>query len=218
MDFLASIRTLEQFAYELMSWVFFYPLTIIRVILNPRAMTQYVLDEIAKPENDSFATGMRPALFLLISLTFGVFLVPLTSAEIAEVAQSKFGKAITDSWVALLTFRMIAFTVYPMTGAIILDRWTPGEVTRQSLRIPFSQQCYIFAPFALIVSPCLVLSARGEVWASILLALAFVWALVAEILFFRDQAKFGWPACVAAAVFTLLVGFSGGMVFFLLMP
>ena len=67
MDFLGAMKTIEQFVYELMSWVLFYPLTMLRVLIRPMQMTDYVLIESGKDEKEAFSTAIRPTLFLLLS-------------------------------------------------------------------------------------------------------------------------------------------------------
>lgn len=147
-DFGEVMKTIEQFVY---------PLTILRVLIRPMQMTDYVLIESGKDEKEAFSTAMRPTLFLLLSLAIGAVLVPFTPEEAAALSQSRIGKAITESIVALIFMHMAVFTFFPIAGALIFDIFTPGEPSRNTLRLPFAQQCYILAPFALIVSPCLVL-------------------------------------------------------------
>ena len=81
MDFLGAMKAIEQFAYELMSWVLFFPLTIYRVIINPVRMMDYVAAETEKDETVAFASAMRPTLFLLLALTIGVLTVPLPTLK-----------------------------------------------------------------------------------------------------------------------------------------
>lgn len=67
MDFVGAMKTIEQFVYELISWVLFYPLTMLRVLIRPMQMTDYVLIESGKDEKEAFSTAIRPTLFLLLS-------------------------------------------------------------------------------------------------------------------------------------------------------
>ena len=41
MDFIRIIRSLEELLYEAMTWIIFYPLTMLRILLNPTRMTLY---------------------------------------------------------------------------------------------------------------------------------------------------------------------------------
>lgn len=183
MDFVGAMKTIEQFVYELMSWVLFYPLTMLRVLIRPMQMTDYVLIESGKDEKEAFSTAMRPTLFLLLSLAIGAVLVPFTPEEAAALSHSRIGKAVTESIVALIFMRMVVFTFFPIAGALIFDIFTPGEPSRETLRLPFAQQCYILAPFALIVSPCLVLMGRGNEWAAVFFLIALAWLAVAQFAF-----------------------------------
>lgn len=208
MDFVGAMKAIEQFAYELMSWVLFYPLTIARVVFRPAAMMDYVVTESAKDETDGFSTAMRPTLFLVLSLSIGAMLVPFSPQEIAALSQGRIGKAITESWVALIFSRTVLFTFFPIAGALIYDIFTPGDVARETLRLPFAQQCYILAPFALIVSPCMVLMGRGSEAATVAFVIALAWLAVAQFLFFRRQAKFRRLPSVAAAFGVIFAGFA----------
>ncbi len=208
MDFLGAMKAIEQFAYELMSWVLFFPLTIYRVIVNPVRMMDYVAAETEKDETVAFAAAMRPTLFLLLALTIGVLTVPFTEAEVLIISATRLGKAITDSWVTLVMFRMIVFTAFPIAGALIHDLFTPGEVDRNTLKKPFLQQCYIMAPFALITSPCLTLASRGDLWAGLALLVSVIWLITVETLFFRRQSRFGWVGSVFSGFTVFLIGYA----------
>jgi hypothetical protein len=149
---------------------------------------------------------MRPALFLLLSLSIGALLLPLTPEETAHLSASRMGRVISESWMALVLYRMCVFAAFPIGGALICELFTPGEVTRGTLRKPFSQQCYIFAPFALVVSPSLVLLGRGALAGLAGVLLANVWAFLVELIYYRRQPGFDWINATAAAVIVLLVG------------
>jgi hypothetical protein len=206
-DFISAIRMLEQFAYELMLWMYFYPLTILRVLTNPGWALSFIEAETKKSEEEAFQTAMRPVLLLVISLCIGLLLVPLLPEEAAIMAKtSRLGKIITESTLALIIYRTIAFTMFPIVGAILYDLTTPGAVSRDSLRKPFYQQCYILAPFALIISPCLVLLGRGNSWAIIGSVAIHIWMLSAQYVFFRRYAQFKTLIAVGAAFTVPLCG------------
>jgi hypothetical protein len=116
------------------------------------------------------------------------------------------GRLIAESWMALVLFRMCAFIAFPIIGALVYDIFTPGIVDRLSLRRPFSQQCYIFAPYALLVSPLLVLSGRGSLAALAGILVSSAWAIGAQFVFYRAQAGFGRINAAAAAIIVMLSG------------
>ena len=39
MDFIGIIRSLEELLYEVMTWLIFYPRTLLRILFNPTQMT-----------------------------------------------------------------------------------------------------------------------------------------------------------------------------------
>ncbi len=206
-DFISAIRMLEQFTYELMLWMYFYPLTILRVLINPGWALSFVGTETGKNEEEAFQTAMRPVLLLVISLCIGLLLVPLRPEEAAILAKtSRLGKIVTESTLALIAYRTIVFAMFPIVGAILYDLTTPGAVSRNSLRQPFYQQCYILAPFALVISPCLVLLGRGNSWAIIGSVAIHIWMLSAQYVFFRRYAQFRVLIAAGAALTVLLCG------------
>lgn len=209
-DIVSTIKAIEEFIYELMVWTFFYPATIARIIFHPRKAVEFVRAEAALETANQFQTAIRPILLLLISLTIGVLAIPLSASEIAAVsAGSRLAKAIGESTLLLIAFRTIIFAVFPISGAILCDLATPGAVSRESLRLPFHQQCYILAPFALVVSPSLQLAGRGLAIAIIVLVLAHVWLLFAQYVFFRSEAKFGRIMSAGCALVVPVCGWLG---------
>lgn len=45
MDFIRLIRSLEELLYEGMTWLVFYPRTMVRIVAHPDAATRYSEDE-----------------------------------------------------------------------------------------------------------------------------------------------------------------------------
>ncbi len=208
MDIFNFSKLVEQGVYDVMMWILFYPLSLLRTLLQPRKILAYVREQFGVAPEEAFANGMRPALFLFISICMVSFLSPMDNAEIAQYQRSDLGKMLMGSALPMLVFNTLIFSLLPLTGAVMLDFLNFGRVTRNSLRLPFEQQCYISAPFALLVS-ILVISFKGRESRAeiILLALLVGWFLLAQYFFFRDNSKFGAPACGALAAATFVIGF-----------
>lgn len=201
MDLFNFARAAEQTVYETASWLYFYPATLIKVLFKPVAMMDYAGRQTDEPAETQFSGAMRPALLLLISIIIGATLVPLHFYESRMLPQ-----VIRDSWLHLIVFRFIIFGVFPMSAAIIYDLFTPGEVTRSSLKKPFNQQAYIYAPFSLIVSPALVLVGReGTMIAEFAIGAILFWVLCVEIMFFRSLTGFSPAKAIAAAFASILI-------------
>lgn len=202
MDFFNIARAAEQAVYEIAAWLYFYPATLLKVLFRPVKMMEYAGRESDVPQETAFSGAMRPALLLLISIVIGASVVPLRFYE-----EGRMPQVLRDSWLYLVMFRFIIFAFFPIVGAIICDRFTEGEVTRQSLKKPFNQQAYIYAPFALIVSPALVLLQRDNAEMAVLAILAMiVWALIIEFLYFRRAIGFAFGKAVLASFATLAIG------------
>lgn len=200
MDIFNVTRLAEQTVYETVSWLYFYPATLLRVLLNPAAMMEYARRETEAPPDLAFAGAMRPALLLLISIVIGTSAFPLADHEFSLLPH-----ILKGSWLNLVLSRFIAFGIFPMVAAILCDLFTPGEVTRQSLLKPFNQQAYIYAPFALIVSPALVLVGQGHATALAAIGVMLVWVVWVQVLFFQTV----WGSLgrsFATALSTVLIG------------
>ena len=206
MDIFNFAKAVEQGIYDVMLWVFFYPYTLVRMILRPAQMLAYVRAESSKNPETAFGSAMRPALFLFISILIGALLQPLNVGEIKTLETSRIGALIAQSFFALLLFRMVSFSVFPLIGAVLYDWLTPGQISRDTMRTPFHQQCYICAPFALIESPALSsFSQTVEPWVLGFALLAVLWFLVCQVIFFR-QIFSGRPLVALARALAVFIG------------
>ncbi|MBX3570674.1 MAG: hypothetical protein KF914_21630 [Rhizobiaceae bacterium] len=180
------VNSLEHGVYDVMSWVLFFPYTLVRTLIWPVRMMRLVLTEANADPQTAFGSAMRPALLLLIAMALGSAFVPLDQDAVAALRQSAPGSILAGSWLGLVLLRMVGFCVLPLAGAVLLDIFRPGRMTRDSLRVPFYQQCYICAPLALVATPLMApfdpvaRPAAGAVTMAVL-----IWFLVAEFLFFR---------------------------------
>ena len=209
MDFFNFAKAVEQGVYDVMMWIFFYPYTLLRTLLFPGPMLQYVYVEARKEPDIAFADAMRPALLIFISIIIGTLVAPLTELQKDVLRATHFGRLVVDSWFLLVLYRMVAFSFFPLAGALLLDLLTPGAVSRLTLRSPFYQQCYVCAPFALIASPMLV-NIQHDSWV-VFAAFAAVslWFLVAQFIFFRTYARKSIPRALVLSPLVLVLGTAG---------
>jgi hypothetical protein len=206
MDLFNFAKTIEQGVYDVMMWIFFYPYTLVRMVLRPVRTLAYVRAEAAKDPEDAFAGAMRPALFLMISIAVGTAIAPFNVGQIRELEATQLGRLVTQSWFALLLLRMIMFSLFPLVGAVLLTRISGGELTRHTMRTPFYQQSYIAAPFALIASPALVNLQNEGMPVVVLSGVTLVWFLLGQYLFFRQSGNTG---VLMSATLALAVLFGG---------
>ena len=202
MDVFNIAKSIEKFIFELLMWLIFYPYTLFRVIFQPGYMLDYARQETLKDEDISFDSGMKPSIFLFLSIGIAAFLAPLGPADLATLNTSETGQYVTKSWVNLLFFRMAIFSIFPITFALIYDLVTPGTVTRHSLKIPFNQQCYMCAPFTLVTSLSFILYPHtGNTAYLVSLIGAQIWLLGSNFFFFKGQmSKSGWATAGITAM------------------
>ena len=77
MDFSAVVKQIEQFIFELLMWVIFYPYTLVRVVFRPTRMLGYVSREIVADPDTAFASAIRPPLFLFLCIAVGSVIAPI---------------------------------------------------------------------------------------------------------------------------------------------
>ena len=209
MDIFNFAKAVEQGIYDVMMWIFFYPYTLIRTLLFPAAMLAYVSDETSRDPDDAFAAAMRPAILMFISIAIGTFVAPFSVGQIHALQTTHIGRVLVDSWFALVLYRIVVFSLFPLAGAVLFDLLTPGRLSRISMRRPFYMQCYICAPFALIASPLMVNFSHDSTYAYIAFVLVTIWFLAVQFVFFRTHAgqRWYWAALLSPAVLVLgLVG------------
>lgn len=190
MDVFNIAKSIEKLIFEFLMWLIFYPYTLFRVIFQPGYMIDYAREETAKSEDVSFDSGMKPAIFLFVSIVLAAYIAPVQQAELTPAGeiQTQTGQYIVQSWLNLVMFRMVIYSIFPITFALIYDIITPGPVTRRTLLVPFNQQCYICAPFALVTSLSMIFLGRGEnVGFLMALLAAQLWLIGSNYFFFRGQ-------------------------------
>ncbi len=68
MIFFHILKSLDELLYELMTWLFFYPVTLWRALRHPLRMMEYARTELRKNPEDQFRETLRPPIFLLVTL------------------------------------------------------------------------------------------------------------------------------------------------------
>lgn len=211
MDVFNFAKSVEQGIYDVMMWVFFYPFSLLRMVFRPASTLAFVERETRADTETAFASAMRPALLLFLSIAIGSVIAPFSPEQAKELSQSHVGKLLVDSWFSLLVYRMILFSLFALAGAIFYDLLTPGTVTRESLRVPFQQQCYACAPYALVMSPLLVrMNTQPTTTHLAILAVVLGWFLTVQFLFFRAFLKKNVLACAGLALAVFFTGLAGG--------
>lgn len=212
MDVFNFAKSIEEFIYDLVMWIIFYPYTLARILLRPRVMMDYVAHEIVRDDGRRFDNGISPPLFLLLSIVLAWLASPMSLGEIKSATSGDLGRMATDSTTNLIVFRLLIYCSFPLIGALIYEWRTPGGISREAFRVPFFQQCYISGPYVLVDSALLSrlgTTTPGETGQAAIITgivAASLWFIVAQHRFFREQAG---TSTAAAALFAVAV-FVGG--------
>ena len=145
MDFMKLLRSLDDFLYEVVGWIIFYPITLIRSVSNPIEMLRYSDRELLEPEEEQYTDTFNPPIFLLITLLIAYVLARVIQPQIKV---SGLLSKDTD----LLLFRGVVFSIFPVLMAVDLLRHQGKRIDRVALRPLFYGQCFVAAPFALVAS------------------------------------------------------------------
>jgi hypothetical protein len=183
MDFMKLLKSLDDFLYEVVGWIIFYPITLIRSILYPVEMLRYSDRELLGPDDAQYTDTFNPPIFLLITLLIAYLLGKLIQPQIKL---SSLLSKDTD----LLLFRGVIFSIFPVLMAVDLLRHQGKRIDRVTLRPLFYGQCFIAAPFALVASTAGLLLEFKKVpfvIAGILIFLvALCWYVAVEVIWFSS--------------------------------
>ena len=201
MDFVKLLRSFEEFLYEILTWLLFYPRTLWRVTRRPLEMMRYSDKEQHDKPEQQYDDAISPPLFLMISVLMAHLLELMVHQSITfrEGFRSMFQ---TDQTFLLL--RCVVYGLYPLIFAGALLRRLDVPLNRDNLRAPFFAQCYVTAPFALgfsIAAIGLRMQNMVVLAASALLAVAALgWFLIAQTRWFHERAGWGRGRSLGLAV------------------
>jgi hypothetical protein len=188
MDLIRLLRSLEEFLYELVGWLVFYPRTFWRIVCHPGEMARYTRAELLLPLEARFQATISPVLMLILTVALAHGL-ELASRAALPTLQSPVGRMLFGSEEGLMLTRSAIFCVYALGAALGTLRRQHVPITRETLREPFSIQAFLACPFvlALAVGELLLRSGMtyGTITGGVVQALAVVWYLWARAVAFR---------------------------------
>jgi hypothetical protein len=162
MGFFGLLRSIEDFLYEVMTWLVFYPRTLWQVIWHPRRMIDYSDHEQGDASEEQYTDTLSPPLFLILTILIAHGL-ELSFAPSVEVPKGSLGKLISGSEETMLMLRAILFSIFPLTYAVALLKRSDQTLDRKNLRAPFFSQCYLGALFALLISIATIMTRAKSV-------------------------------------------------------
>jgi hypothetical protein len=211
MDFMRILRSLEEFLYEAVTWLLFYPRTLWRVAQHPIRTLRYSQTELADAPDEQYLDTVSPPLFLMLTLAIA-HLMEIAARVETPVAQSTVLTRVFASEQDLLIVRSLLFAVYPLVLAADQLKLSGVELNRKTLRAPFFGQCYPASLFALVASAAGILMRAKQVelqlFGLFVAVSAIGWYVTVEILWFRISLEAGRRAvvgCLAAFLKATLI-------------
>ena len=205
MDLMRLLRSLEEFLYELVGWLVFYPRTFWRILWHPGAIARYTRLELAQDRERQFGETISPVLMLVLSVIL-VHALEMALKLSLPPNDSPIGQLLFGSEQGLLLTRSAVFSVFALGAALGTLRQNRSAVTRDTLREPFSIQAFLVCPF-------IVLFSSGELIARVpatrlagitLSVVAIVWYIAARVVAYRSLNHAGWLASVGLVLASFL--------------
>lgn len=129
MNFVQWLNSLDEFLYELMSWIVFFPVTMGKILRHPLQAMEYVGAQLALAQDDQYRAAVSPPVFLILTLmVFGI----------NPVVASRHGLAglVNDNTTPLL-LRLMLFGMFPLVLATRMVRKSELDLDRETLKAPF---------------------------------------------------------------------------------
>ena len=217
MDFIRIIRSLEEFLYEVMTWLVFYPRTFLRTALHPIATLDYSRAELRKPEEEQYLEALSAPLFLMLTLLIS-HLIELAAHLHPFTGAGGLPERLFASDQNLVIVRSLMFAVFPLMFAVEQVKDTGLALTRKTLRGPFFGECYPASVFSLVFG---IGGTTVQAWPAhrlagwILMAAAALWYIVLQTIWLRrfnrswGRAVLVTLACFGKATTVVLVAALG---------
>jgi hypothetical protein len=190
MDFVKLLRSFEEFLYEIMAWLLFYPRTLWRVIRQPLAMMRYSDQEQQGKADAQYKDAISPPLFMIISIVIA-HLLEQSIHHSGTLRDGVHGIFQADQSFFLL--RCVVYSLYPLIYAGAMVRRLNVPLDRESLRAPFFAQCYVAAPFTLVGGLASIRLLVQNIWveagSGLLLLLIGAWYLTVQARWFQERTR-----------------------------
>lgn len=209
MDFLKILKSVEEFIYESVTWLVFFPLTLWRVVRHPLRMARYADAELSDSLREQFKDALSPPLFLLLALLVAHAVEIVLQSQLPEqcnrLAQMVFGTEQN-----LILYRTITFGVWPLIASLYLLRRQRIAIDRESLRRPFYVQCYLATPFALLFSSGAAFIGHSGTTTRLagagLMLVACGWYMAAQAHWLRHVLAMPWWRALLSTLWVLALG------------
>lgn len=208
MDLFKLLKSLEEFLYEVIVLLVFYPRTMWLSLRYPQRMMDYADTELGDVQSGQYIDTVSPPLFLMITLGLTyLFGLMVHAPSVAQDAPSLLADPER-----MLVFRVFAFSLLPLVLSLRLMRDLSIRLDRDTLRPPFFSQCFITAPFALGIGIGLSLAAYrgpdGVVPGMIILAVSTGWYVRQQAHWFATKRGTGLRRGWTTALSTFVLGWA----------
>ncbi|WP_343346358.1 hypothetical protein WJT74_02280 [Sphingomicrobium sp. XHP0239] len=181
MDFFKLIKSLDDLVFEILSWLYFYPRTLLRVLFRPFALMSDTARQMDEDDEPAFGDRIGPPLFLAITLALGHFIM-LGVDPSAETAQFEGG--VLEGFMAddrnLLAYQIVYFGLLPLFATVRQLGLQHIVVSKSTMKAPFYAHCYAAAGFAALTTAAQVgAHEAGEERAALFLAFILGGSLIA---------------------------------------
>lgn len=189
MDFVKILRSLEEFLYELHSWLVLYPRTLWRTLRNPAGVSRYTRLQLQQPPGEQFLEMVSPVLTLILSVLVAHGIEMAAHVTVVPEGTSSLAATMFGTYQGLLLSRGVIYGLYSLVAAVWIMTRMNIRIDRNTLREPFFIQSYLVSPFALLVSIASVMvrmSSERVRLAGMVLAVAItLWYLWAQTSTYR---------------------------------
>lgn len=151
MGFIGLIRSIEDLLYEVMTWLVFYPRTLLKVLRHPLKMIDYSDREQDDVVSEQYTDTLSPPIFLILSILICHGIEVALGQKVDKVGGA-LSNLFANSEETLLLFRLLSFSIYPLVYAVGLVKRSNLDLDRKTLREPFFSQCYLGALLAILIS------------------------------------------------------------------
>lgn len=203
MDLMRLLRSLEEFLYELVGWLVFYPRTFWRILSRPGAIARYTRIELAQDSERQFGETMSPVLMLILTVAIG-HAIEMAARLSLPPADSPLRVLVFGSEQALLLMRSAVYSTYALGAALGTLRRQRQPITRDTLREPFSIQAFLVCPFVLLTSAGGAMARMSEGVAAtvglVIAAAGCAWYIAARTAAYRALYGGGWARPLASVL------------------
>jgi len=193
MIFIGIIQSLQDFIFEILTWIVFLPKTLLRIIFKPTQMVKYVNEEMEKPPDKQYDEYLHPAFFFLGTAILRIALP--SSRDLTE--------ALTEEGILKTIIQDLIILIFYLVWMEWLNK---RPLKRSTLKRPFHIQCYILGSVQFLEILLLRLDRSGSRTGFI--EIAVITMIVSyESFAFREELKTGALKSVLFAFVPLILFF-----------